>query len=98
MKKTSNVIKEKKATLEILEELFETLEREERYAKTKTVWYDTDEPRLNEDGSIRTRDDGTTVYKQSYREEEIPDDELSEETLIKLNAINSIRTALEKLV
>ena len=98
MKKTTNVIKEKKATLEILEELFETLEREERYAKTKTVWYDTDEPRLNEDGSIKTRSDGTTVYKQSYREEEIPDSELSEDTLMKLNAINSIRTTLEKLV
>ena len=98
MKKTTNVIKEKKATLEILEELLETLEREESYVRTKTVWYDTDKPRLNDDGTTKTRSDGSIVYEQDYRIEERTEDELTEDNLYKLNAINNIRTALEKMV
>ncbi len=98
MKKTSNVIKAKKATLDILEELFETLEREEKYVTTKTVWFDTDQPRLDDDGNPKTRKDGSIVYEQEYKIEDKAEDELTEDDNIKLEAINSIKTALEKLV
>ena len=98
MNKTTNVIKEKKATLDYLEQIFDMLDREEGYVKTKPVWYDTDEPRLNEDGSIKTREDGTTVYKQDYRTEDMPDEQLTEREHISLKAIQEIRNHLEKLV
>lgn len=98
MKKTSNVIKTKKATLEILEELFNTLEREENYITTKTVWFDTDQPRLDDDGNPRTRKDGSIMYEQEYRTEDKTEDDFTEDDRIKLEAINSIKTALEKLV
>lgn len=98
MKKTSNVIKTKKATLEILEELFDTLDREERYITTKTVWYDTDQPRLDDDGNPKTRKDGSIIYEQEYRTEDKSEDDFTEDDNIKLEAINSIKTALEKLV
>ena len=95
---TANLIKEKKARLELLESLFKTLEDEEKWTKHKTVWYDTDEPRLNEDGSVKTREDGTTIYKQSYRDEVKTDDELSEDDNIKLTAIQTIKNQLEKMI
>ena len=98
MKNTSNVIKAKKATLEILEELFDTLDREEKYITTKTVWYDTDVKRLDEDGNVRTRKDGSIMYEQEYRTEDKTEDDFTEDDHIKLEAINTIKTALEKLV
>ena len=95
---TANLIKEKKARLELLESLFKTLEDEEKWTMHKTVWYDTDEPRLNEDGTIKTREDGTTIYKQSYRDEVKSDEELSEDDKIKLTAIQTIKNQLEKMI
>ena len=96
--KTTAIIKEKKERLDLLEELFSTLDREEKYVNEKTVWYDTDEPRLNDDGTIKTREDGTTVYKQDYRCEEKTEDELSENDKIRLTAIQTIRNQLEKMI
>ena len=95
---TANLIMEKKARLELLEALFETLTREENYIKVKTVWYDTDEPRLNEDGSIKTRDDGSTVYKQAWRDEEKDESEYDERDKAKLTAIETIKNQLEKMI
>lgn len=95
---TTSLIKEKKARLELLEELLETLDREESYVKTKTVWFDTDKPRYNEDGTVKTRKDGTTVYEQDYRMEDVPEDELREDDKIKLTAIQTIRNQLEKMI
>ena len=87
----------KRATLEVLERLMDCLDNEESYMSTKTVWYDTDEPRLNDDGTPKTRDDGSIIYKQSYREEPRPASELTDEDRLKLEAINEIRKQLEKL-
>lgn len=95
---TTNLIKEKKARLELLEALFETLEREESYTKKKTVWYDTTEPRLDEDGNPKTREDGSIIYKQDYRLEDRPESELDEESKAKLTAIQTIRNQLEKMI
>lgn len=93
----NNAIKMKKATIEVLERLMDCLDSEESYMATKTVWFDTDEPILNEDGTPKTRDDGSIIYKQSYREEPRPASELTDEDRLKLEAINEIRKALEKL-
>lgn len=93
----NNTIKMKKATLEVLERLMDCLDSEESYVATKTVWYDTDEPRLNEDGTPKTRDDGSIIYKQDYREEPRPESELSDDDKLKLKAIDEIRKQLEKL-
>ena len=95
---TANIIKEKKAMLEVMEQIFETLDREESYAKQKTVWFDTDEPRKDKDGNIKTRDDGSIVYIQDYKMVDIPDDELSEDSKCRINAIINIKSNLEKLI
>lgn len=93
----NNTIKMKKATLEVLERLMDCLDNEESYLATKTVWYDTDEPRLKEDGTPKTRDDGSIIYKQDYREEPRPESELTDYDKLKLKAIDEIRKQLEKL-
>ena len=93
----NNTIKMKRATLEVLERLMDCLDSEESYLAIKTVWYDTDEPRLNEDGTPKTRDDGSIVYKQDYREEPRPQSELTDEDKLKLKAIEEIREKLEKM-
>lgn len=95
---TASLIQEKKARLEMLEKLFHTLEREEEYISMKTVWYDTDEPRLDDNGEPRTREDGTIIYKQSYREEAKSEDEYSEEDKAQLMAIQTIKNQLEKMI
>ena len=95
---TSSLIQEKKARLEMLEKLFHTLEREEEYISMKTVWYDTDEPRLDDNGEVKTRNDGTIIYKQSYREELKSEDEYSEEDKAQLMAIQTIKNQLEKMI
>lgn len=93
----NSTIKMKRATLEVLERLMDCLDSEESYIATKTVWYDTDSPRLNDDGTPKTRDDGSIIYKQDYREEAIPEAELSDEAKLKIKAIDEIRKQLEKL-
>ena len=96
--KTSNVILRKKASLEILESLFSTLETEESYITMKTEWYDTDEPRLDENGNPKTREDGSIIYKSTYRDVPRPESEYSDEQRAKLEAINEIKKQLEKLI
>ena len=98
MEKTSTLIMEKKARLELLEAMFNTLENEENYIRMRTEWYDTDEPRKNEDGSIKTRDDGSVIYKQTYRD--VPRDEatFTPEDKAKLTAIETIKNQLEKMI
>lgn len=98
MTTTTNLIKEKKARLEILEELFSTLEREESWRKQKTVWFDTDKPMLDDDGNPKTRKDGTVKYEQDYRMEDIPESEYTEETKAYLMAIQTIKGQLEKMI
>ena len=95
---TASLIQEKKARLEMLEKLFHTLEREEEYITMKTVWYDTHEPRLDDNGEVKTRDDGTIIYKQSYREEVKSEDEYTEEDKAQLMAIQTIKNQLEKMI
>lgn len=96
--KTNKTILVKRATLEILESLFGTLESEENYITTKTEWYDTDEPRLDENGNPKTREDGSIIYKSHYRDVPRPEDEYSDEQRAKLEAIAEIRKQLEKLI
>lgn len=93
----NSTIRMKRVMLEVLEGIMDYLDTEEGYVSTKMVWYDTDEPRLNEDGTPRTRDDGSIIYKQTYRDEPIPEDELTEANKLKLQAIDEIRKQLEKL-
>lgn len=95
---TTNTIKEKKAMLDIMEQIFETLDREESDARQKVVWFDTEEPRKDKDGNIKTRDDGSIVYIQDYKMVDIPDNELSEDSKCRINAINIIKTHFEKLI
>lgn len=94
----SKVILTKRMTLEVLESLFSTLESEESYIRMKTEWYDTDEPRLNEDGTPKTREDGTIIYKSHYRDIPRPEDEYTDEQKAKLEAINEIKKQLEKMI
>lgn len=96
--KTSKVILTKRATLEILESLFSTLETEESYITTKTEWHDTDEPRLDENGNPKTREDGSIIYKSTYRDVPRPESDYSDEQRAKLEAIAEIRKQLEKLI
>ena len=95
---TSKVILTKKMTLEVLESLFSTLETEESYITMKTEWYDTDEPRLDENGNPKTREDGSIIYKSTYRDVPRPESDYSDEQRAKLEAINEIKKQLEKLI
>ena len=94
----NNTIKMKRATLEVLERLMETLETLESDVNTHIVWIDTDEPRLDENGNPRTREDGSIIYKQDYKYEPVPMEDLSDDEKLKLKAIEEIRDKLEKLV
>ena len=96
--KTSKVFLTKRATLEILESLFSTLETEESYITTKMEWYDTDEPRLDENGNPKTRKDGSIIYKSTYRDVPRPESDYSDEERAKLEAIAEIRKQLENLI
>ena len=95
---TSKVILTKKMTLEVLESLFSTLETEENYITMKTEWYDTDEPRLDENGNPKTREDGTIIYKSTYRDVPRPIEDYTDEQSAKLEAIKEIKKQLEKLI
>lgn len=95
---TSKVILTKKMTLEVLESLISTLETEESYITMKTEWYDTDEPRLDENGNPKTREDGSIIYKSTYRDVPRPEEEYSDEQRAKLDAIADIKKQLEKLI
>lgn len=93
----NNTIKMKKATLEVLERLMDALENMETDVSTKIVWVDTDEPRLDDEGNPKTREDGSIIYKQDYKYEQVPVKDLSEDELLKLKAIEELRKQLEKL-
>ena len=95
---TAKLFKEKKARLELMEKIFEVLDNEEKWAQEKMVWFDTDEPRLDENGNPKTRDDGSIVYKQDYRYETISEDELDEDAKLKLTAIQTLKNQLEKML
>ena len=94
----SKVILTKKMIFEVLESLFSTLETEESYITMKTEWYDTDEPRLDENGNPKTREDGSIIYKSTYRDVPRPESDYSDEQRAKLEAIAEIRKQLEKLI
>ena len=94
----SKVILTKKMTLEVLESLFSTLETEENYITMKTEWYDTDEPRLDENGNPKTREDGSIIYKSTYRDVPRPESDYTDEQRAKLEAIKEIKKQLEKLI
>lgn len=95
---TSKVILTKKMKLEVLESLFSTLETEESYITMKTEWYDTDEPRLDDNGNPKTREDGSIIYKSTYRDVPRPVEEYTDEQRAKLEAIADIKKQLEKLI
>lgn len=94
----STVILTKKMTLEVLESLFSTLETEENYITMKTEWYDTDEPRLDDNGNPKTREDGSIIYKSTYRDVPRPVEDYTDEQRAKLEAIADIKKQLEKLI
>ena len=95
---TAKLFKEKKARLELIEKMFEVLDNEEKWAKERAIWYDTDQPRLDEDGNPKTRKDGSIIYEQNYRYETIPEDELDEDTKLRLTAIQTLKNQLEKML
>ena len=95
---TSKVILTKKMKLEVLESLFSTLETEENYITMKTEWYDTDEPRLDDNGNPKTREDGSIIYKSTYRDVPRPEKDYTDEQKAKLEAISEIKKQLEKLI
>ena len=96
--KTNKTILVKRATLEILESLLSTLDTEESYITTKTEWYDTDEPRLDDEGNPKTREDGSIIYKSNYRDVPRPEEDYTDDHRAKLEAIAEIRKQLEKLI
>lgn len=95
---TANLIKEKKARLDIIETLLNNLDNEEEYVGKKYVWFDTEDPRLDKDGNIRYNEDGTIMYKQDCRTEKKSDDELTEDDKARLMAIQTLRNQLEKMI
>ena len=98
MNNTTSLIKEKKARLDIIENLLKELDNEEQYVGKKYVWYDTEEPRLDKDGNIRYNDDGTIIYKQDCRTEQKSEDELDDDDKARLMAIQTLRNQLEKMI
>ena len=100
MKTTSMTIKEKKALLGILENLYDDLEREENYARKeyKQVGV-SDEPLRDRDtGEIKVDEDGNTLYKAIYDYVTKPEDELSDRDKAIIKAIGIVRESLDALI
>jgi len=100
MATTTKALREKKVTLEILENLFETLEREEQYAKQEWRCVGKEEEQATnwKTGELLWEDEEQTIPKYKDKYEYVDKEELTEDDKIKLNAIENVRKALEKLI
>ena len=101
MAKTTAIIRDKKAMLEVIERLFSELDNiEEWEAKEYRQVGVEDEQATDRNGNLLLEDEEKTVpkYRAKYDYVTIPKNELSEDALAKLDAVSKVRTALEKLV
>lgn len=100
MKKVTK-IQLKKAQLEILDDLFNTLETKRKCCFTDwRVIGKKDEQDTDWQGNLLWEDDEHTIpkYKNKYGSVEITEDEMTEEQVARVTAIDSIVTVLEKLI
>lgn len=95
--KKNNVIKEKKAMLEVLEVIMDRLDDERRYI-SQSFEKVGEEQKKDENGNPMTDDVGEPIMKNVYDYVDIKPEDMSEDTRIKLDAIDKIQTALEKLI
>lgn len=101
MTKTTAIIRDKKAMLEVIERLCNELDNiEEWESKVYRQVGLEDEQATDRDGNLLWEDEEKTVpkYRAKYDYVEIPKNELSEESMAKLDAVSKVRTALEKMV
>jgi len=101
--KTSDTIRKKKAMLEILEELFSQLEREEHslhmeYRETEEMEQKTKYNRETHLYEYVFDDDGNPVMGHVWKDVEIPEDEISDYNKAKIEAYKEITKTLEKLL
>lgn len=95
-----NSIKVKRITLEYLERLMNNLESYEDDVKMEyTVVGKEDEQARNwKTDELLWEDDEQTIPKYRDKYDYVPKKELEEDDKIKLDAINTIKKALEKLI
>ena len=93
---------EKRAMLNVLERVFDQLED---ISKDCTMTYEVVGKRDEQDTNWRTgellwEDDEKTIpkMKDKYDYVPIPEDDMTDEQICKLHAINEIKNALEKLI
>ena len=93
----TNAIKEKRIMLEVLEVLIDRLDDERRY--TSQSFEKVGEERVTDkNGEPAFNDDGTPKMRNKYDYVDIPADMITEDIKIKLDCINKLTTALEKMI
>ena len=101
MAKTTEIIRNKKAMLDVMEKLFSELDNIEEWEtkEYKQVGLE-DEQATDRNGNLLWEDEDETIpkYRAKYDYVEIPKNMLSDDSKAKLEAIEKIRTTLEKLV
>lgn len=93
-------ITQKRAMLDVMEELTRVLDREREYISTdyKKVGYYDDEYQTDRDGNIKYDDDGNPIHKEKWDNVDKAKEDYTESDLAKLQAIDKIEAALEKLI
>ena len=101
MAKTTEIIRNKKAMLDVMERLFRELDSIEEWEvkEYKKVGLENEQA-TDREGNLLWEDDDKTIpkYRAKYDYVEIPKNMLCDDSIAKLEAIEKIRTALEKLV
>jgi len=96
-----NIFTEKKAVIEVLERLVDTLADLEKDARFdyRIVGKESEQAKDWRTGELKWDDEEKTIphYDSKWDYVEIPKDELSDERLAKLVAIGFVRESLEKL-
>lgn len=101
MTKTTAIIRDKKAMLEVIDRLFYELANIEEWEVKEYRQVGVEEEQATDrDGNLLWEDEEKTVpkYRAKYDYVDIPKNELSLDALAKLDAVTKVRTALEKLV
>ena len=95
-----NAIKEKRMMLEVLEELMETLDTQEKNVRMElgVVGKEETQARNWKTDELVWDDDEKTIPHYNNKYDYIPKQELSENDSTKLKAIEKIRATLEKMV
>ena len=100
MKRNLSKIKQKKAELEVLEKLFEILNRDEEDAFQRYEKVGVEQQKDWRTGELKWEDEDCTIPKMTDKYDYVPikESEMSDEEYAKYMAISAVKAVLEKMV